>query len=453
MEKTMDLTTGNLLKKIITFSIPLMLSGVLQLLFNTCDLIVVGKFAGDASLAAVGSTGSLINLIINLFMGVSVGANVTVARAIGKKDYEEVNRLVHTAVLFSVIAGIILMIFGIFTARFWLELMDTTTESIDKATLYLQIYFGGMIFLMLYNFGSSILRAVGETKKPLKYLSLAGVINVVLNLILVIFFHLDVAGVAIATIVSQAISALLVVRHLTKRTDVVKLDIKKLKIDLKALGSMVYIGLPAGVQGILFSISNVVIQSSVNSFDSTAIVAGNTASQNIESFVYVSMNAFYQSSITFTGQNYGAKKIENCKKVLLYSLLCVFISGFVLGIIGYLFGDVLLNLYTDGTEAIGFGKIRMSIIMTTYFLCGIMDVVVGALRGLGKSIVPTIVTILGVCAFRLVWIYTVFGASHTLETLYLSYPLSWLVTGSIHIVSFIFIYKHYKKKFMVEAND
>ena len=453
MEKTMDLTTGNLLKKIITFSIPLMLSGVLQLLFNTCDLIVVGKFAGDASLAAVGSTGSLINLIINLFMGVRVGANVTVARAIGKKDYEEVNRLVHTAVLFSVIAGIILMIFGIFTARFWLELMDTTTESIDKATLYLQIYFGGMIFLMLYNFGSSILRAVGETKKPLKYLSLAGVINVVLNLILVIFFHLDVAGVAIATIVSQAISALLVVRHLTKRTDVVKLDIKKLKIDLKALGSMVYIGLPAGVQGILFSISNVVIQSSVNSFDSTAIVAGNTASQNIESFVYVSMNAFYQSSITFTGQNYGAKKIENCKKVLLYSLLCVFISGFVLGIIGYLFGDVLLNLYTDGTEAIGFGKIRMSIIMTTYFLCGIMDVVVGALRGLGKSIVPTIVTILGVCAFRLVWIYTVFGASHTLETLYLSYPLSWLVTGSIHIVSFIFIYKHYKKKFMVEAND
>ena len=453
MEKPMDLTTGNLLKKIITFSIPLMLSGVLQLLFNTCDLIVVGKFAGDASLAAVGSTGSLINLIINLFMGVSVGANVTVALAIGKKDYEEVNRLVHTAVLFSVIAGIILMIFGIFTARFWLELMDTTTESIDKATLYLQIYFGGMIFLMLYNFGSSILRAVGETKKPLKYLSLAGAINVVLNLILVIFFHLDVAGVAIATVVSQAISALLVIRHLTKRTDVVKLDIKKLRIDLKALGSMVYIGLPAGVQGILFSISNVVIQSSVNSFDSTAIVAGNTASQNIESFVYVSMNAFYQSSITFTGQNYGAKKIENCKKVLLYSLLCVFISGFVLGIIGYLFGDVLLNLYTDGAEAIGFGKIRMSIIMTTYFLCGLMDVVVGALRGLGKSIVPTIVTILGVCAFRLVWIYTVFGASHTLETLYLSYPLSWLVTGSIHIVSFIFIYKHYKKKFMVEIYD
>ena len=453
MEKTMDLTTGNLLKKIITFSIPVMLSGVLQLLFNTCDLIVVGKFAGDASLAAVGSTSSLINLIVNLFMGVSVGANVTVARAIGKKDHEEVNRLVHTAVLFSVIAGIILMIFGIFTARFWLELMDTTTESIDKATLYLQIYFGGMIFLMLYNFGSSILRAVGETKKPLKYLTLAGIINVILNLILVIFFHLDVAGVAIATIVSQAISALLVIRHLTKRKDVVRLNIKKLKIDLKALGAMVYIGLPAGVQGFLFSISNVVIQSSINSFDSTAIVAGNTASHNVEGFVYVSMNAFYQASLTFTGQNYGAKKIENCKKVLLYSLLCVFVSGFVLGVIGYLFGDILLNLYTDGTESIGFGKIRMSIIMTTYFLCGIMDVAVGALRGFGKSIVPTIVTILGVCVFRLVWIYTVFETNHTLEVLYSSYPISWLVTGGIHIISFILIYKHYKKKYMVEIYD
>jgi Na+-driven multidrug efflux pump len=299
---------------------------------------------------------------------------------------------------------------------------------------------------MLYNFGSSILRAVGETKKPLKYLTLAGVVNVILNLILVIFFHLDVAGVAIATIVSQAISALLVIRHLTKRTDVVRLNIKKLKIDLKALGAMVYIGLPAGVQGILFSISNVVIQSSINSFDSTAIVAGNTASHNVEGFVYVSMNAFYQASLTFTGQNYGAKKIENCKKVLLYSLLCVFVSGFVLGVIGYLFGDTLLNLYTDGTESIGFGKIRMSIIMTTYFLCGIMDVAVGALRGFGKSIVPTIVTILGVCVFRLVWIYTVFETNHTLEVLYSSYPISWLVTGGIHIISFILIYKHYKKK-------
>lgn len=450
MEKQIDLTSGNLLKKIIVFSIPVMLSGVLQLLFNTCDLIVVGKFAGDDSLAAVGSTGSLINLIINLFMGVSVGANVTVARSIGKKDYEECKRLVHTSILFSIFAGIVLMIFGIFTARFWLELMDTTAESIDKATLYLQIYFGGMVFNMLYNFGASILRAVGETKKPLFYLSIAGVTNVVLNLIMVIFFHMDVAGVAIATVASQAISAILVIRYLTKRTDHIHLNLKELKIDGKSLGQMIYIGLPAGVQGTLFSISNVVIQSSVNSFNSTAVVAGNTASQSVEGFVYVSMNCFYQASLTFTGQNFGAKKLKNCKKVLLYSLLCVFVSGFTLGMVGYLFGDSLLSLYTSGSEAIGYGKIRMGIIMTTYFLCGLMDVCVGALRGLGKSIVPTIVTIGGVCVLRLVWIYTVFRENPTLEVLYLSYPISWIITAIIQVCSFIFIYNYYKKHLILE---
>lgn len=451
MEKQKDLTTGNLLKKIIEFSIPVMLSGILQLLFNTCDLIVVGKFAGDASLAAVGSTSSLINLIINLFMGVSVGANVTVARAIGRKDDEGVKQLVNTSIIFSIVSGIVLMIFGIFTARFWLELMDTTAESIDKATLYLQIYFGGMVFNMLYNFGSSVLRAVGETKKPLKYLAFAGFTNVVLNLILVIFFHMDVAGVAIATIVSQAISAFLVVRHLTKRQDILNLNIKKMKLDYHSLGEMILIGLPAGIQGTLFSISNVVIQSSVNSFQQTAIVAGNTASSSVEGFVYTSMNSFYQASLTFTSQNYGAGKIKNCKKVLIYSLLCVFVLGLTLGLAGYALADVLLKLYTSGAESIAYGKIRMKIIMTTYFLCGIMDVTVGGLRGFGKSIVPAIVTIIGVCVLRLVWIYTVFDIYHTLEILYLSYPISWIITGGVHIASYVFIYKKYKNK--PELND
>lgn len=448
MKKEMDMLSGNLLKKIILFTIPVILSSILQLLYNAVDLAVVGQFCGDQSLAAVGSTGSLTNLIINLFMGVSIGANVAVARAIGQKNATKVEKLVHTAIIFSVLAGLFLMIFGIFTARIWLELMGTTEDSLDLATLYLQIYFGGMIFNMLYNFGAAILRAVGETKKPLYFLGIAGLANVGLNFLLVLVFHLDVAGVAIGTIVSQAISCIMIVLSLMRRKGIVHLDLKKLKVDRKCLGEMILIGLPAGIQGSLFSVSNVFIQSAVNSFKTSVVVAGNTAAANLEGFVYAGMNSFYQACITFTSQNYGAGKIKNCKKALLYSQLCTIVSGVLFGGLVLLFGRPLLGIYTPNPEAIDIGMIRLEIICTTYFLCGIMDVMVGGLRGLGYSIVPMIVSILGACVFRLIWIYTIFQVEHTLFILYISYPISWLVTGLVHLICYLVVYRKVKRKLM-----
>ena len=392
------MTNGNLAKKIIIFSIPVMLSSILQLLFNTVDMIVVGKFAGDASLAAVGSTSALINLIVNMFIGVSIGANVIVSRAVGRKDLEGSQRACHTALLFSLIAGIILTVFGIFTARTWLKLMGTTDDCIDKATIYLQIYFGGSLFNMVYNFGAAILKSVGETKRPLYYLTIAGVANALLNLLFVIVFKLDVAGVAIATIISQAISSILVVICLTKREGYVNINLKKLRLYPKELGLMVLVGLPAGIQGSLISFSNVFIQSAVNSFKSTVIVAGNTASANIEGFVWTSMNSFYQASIAFTGQNYGAGKLKNCRKVLLLCMLYAAITGIVLGGLAFLLRNPLIHLYTSG-EAVKYAKIRITFICLSYFLCGMMDVPVGGLRGLGKSIIPMIISIMGMVVF------------------------------------------------------
>mgnify|MGYP003300269070 FL=1 len=448
MENEFNMESGNLLKKIIVFTIPIILSSILQLLFNAVDLIVVSKFSNEISLAAVGSTSSLINLIVNVFIGVSVGANVAVARGIGKKDYNRVHKLVHTAISFSIIAGILLMIFGIIMSEKLLIMMGTTAECLDLATVYLKIYFSGMIFNMLYNFGASILRSAGETKKPLYYLTIAGVANVILNLILVIGFKMDVAGVALGTILSQAISSILIVLCLMKRTDSVKLELKKLKINLNCLGEMVLIGLPAGIQGSLFSISNVFIQSAVNSFDSALIVSGNTAASNIEGFVWTAMNGFYQACITFSSRNFGAGKIKNCKKVLYYCLLCVVVTGLFLGISGLVFSDQLLSIYLNNVDAIDVGKNRMAIIMTTYFICGVMDVLVGGLRGLGYSIVPMIVSVLGVCGFRLVWIFTIFEYHHTLENLYVSYPISWFFTGLIHAVSYFIVYKMVKRRFI-----
>lgn len=445
MKKEIDMTSGNFMKNIIIFTIPVILSSVLQLLYNAVDLAVVGQFCGSQSIAAVGSTGSLTALIINIFMGVSIGANVAVARGIGQNNENKVQKLVHTAILFSIIAGAFLTIFGIFTARYWLELMGTTTDVIELATLYLQIYFGGMIFNMLYNFGAAILRAVGDTKKPLYFLGISGLANVGLNLLLVIVFHMDVAGVAIGTIASQAISSVMIVVCLMRKTGMVHLDIRKLRINGRALGEMILIGLPAGVQGSLFSISNVFIQSAVNSFDSSIIVAGNTAANNIEGFVYVAMNAFHQACITFTSQNYGAGKLKNCKKVLLYSLGYVFVTGLLFGGGALLFSRPLLSIYDKNPDVIDIGIIRMSIICLTYFLCGIMDVLVGGLRGLGYSIIPMIVSIIGVCGFRLLWIFTVFENNHTLKTLYISYPISWIATAAIQLICYIFVYNYLRK--------
>ncbi len=440
-----DMCHGPLLGKILVFYIPLMLSGILQLLFNAADIIVVGQFAGNESLAAVGSTGALINLIINLFIGLSVGANVLVARYYGANQQTELKEMVQTAIATSVISGILLVFVGFFVAKPALTLMGTPDDVIGQSVLYMRIYFAGMPFMMAYNFGAAVLRAVGDTKRPLYYLLIAGIVNVILNLIFVIYFSMNVAGVATATVISQAISAVLVIRCLLKTDGVYKLELKGLKISMDKLGKMFKIGLPAGVQGALFSISNVLIQSSVNSFGSVAM-AGNTAGSNIEGFVYTSMNAFYQSAISFCGQNYGAKEYKRVGKALFICEVLVILVGLLLGNGAYLAGGTLLKLYSSDPEVISYGILRMRYICVTYFLCGMMDVMVGGLRGIGYSIMPMLVSLTGACLFRIVWIYTVFQEVRTLPCLYISYPISWILTFSVHLICFLIVYKKLFRK-------
>ncbi len=443
-----DMVNGALLGKMLRFYFPLMFSGILQLLFNAADVIVVGRFAGSNALAAVGSTSSLINLLTNLFIGLSVGVNVLVAHFYGAKQKRELTDMVHTAVLTSLIGGFLLMGLGLLLSRPALELMGTPEEVIGMSVLYIRIYFLGMPCMMLYNFGSAILRAVGDTRRPMLFLFYAGIVNVILNLIFVICFHMGVAGVAAATILSQTISAALVLLCLMRTDSVYKVYLSSLRIDREMLIRMIKIGLPAGLQGSLFSISNVLIQSSVNSFGAIAM-AGNTAAQNIEGFVYVSMNSFYQTAISFTGQNYGAMKWKRIPKIMLISLISVTVVGLVLGNGAYLLGDPLVRLYTSGEhteEIVSYGLLRLSYICVPYFLCGIMDVMVGVLRGIGYSIMPMLVSLSGACLFRIVWIETVFRVHHTLPVLYLSYAISWSLTFGVHLLCFFIVYPRLLKK-------
>lgn len=444
--------SGSVLKKMLIFTLPLMLSGILQLLFNASDIIIVGRFAGDNSLAAVGSNSALINLLTNLFIGLSIGANVIAARHYGAGEVKELSKTVHTSMLIGAVSGVILAVVGFFFATGILELMKTPEEVLSLASLYLKIYFIGMPSLMIYNFGSALLRSIGDTKRPLFYLSFAGVINIILNLIFVIALKLDVAGVAIATVISETISAILVVRCLMHETGGIKLILSELKIDKKKATEIFRFGIPAGLQGVIFSLSNVVIQSSVNLFGST-VVAGNSAAQNIEGFVYVAMNSFYQSAISFTSQNYGAKKYERLTKILGCALGCVVVTGIVLGYTGLFFGKGLLSLYTTGSDTIEAGLVRMRVIFKIYFLCGIMDVMVGALRGIGYSIMPMIVSLIGACGIRLLWIATVFQVPeyHTVKSIYLSYPVSWTITIIAHVVCYIIVRKKLKKRIESEA--
>ncbi len=403
----MDMCRGPLVGKMLLFAVPLMLSGILQLLFNAADIVVVGRYVGSQALAAVGSTGSLINLIVNLFIGLSIGTNVLVARHYGAKEYDDVHKTVHTSILASLICGFILIFVGLFLAVPMLEMMGTPDDVIDLASLYLRIYFIGMPVNMLYNFGSAILRAVGDTRRPLYFLIIAGIINVLLNLFFVIVVGIGVAGVALATISSQAISAILVVVCLMRNEGAIHLSLKMLRIHKKKLLHMIQIGLPAGLQGAIFSISNVLIQSSVNSFGSVAM-AGNAAASNIEGFVYIAMNSFYQTSLSFTSQNAGAGNYKRIRKVLGLALLMVTVTGLVLGSGALIFGHQLLGIYSTDESVISYGLMRMSIICIPYFLCGLMDVTVGSLRGLGYSIMPMIVSLAGACGLRIVWIFTIF---------------------------------------------
>ena len=438
-----DMCSGPLVPKILQFSIPLMLSGILQLLFNAADIIVVGQFTGSTAMAAVGSTGSLNNLIINIFIGLSLGSSVLMARYYGAKDDKNINELVHTSVLLSFISGAALIIIGIILARPLLSLMGTPYDVIDQAVLYMRIIFIGMPALMTYDFGAGILRAIGDTKRPLAYLFISGIINVFLNLFFVIVFGLGVAGVAIATIISQYTSALLVLRCLMKADTSYKLRLRSLRIVRSKLFQIFRIGIPAGVQGAVFNISNVLIQSSINSFGSIAM-AGNTASSNIEGFVYTAMNSLYQASTSFTSQNVGAGNTKRIVKVLLSCLAIVTIVGAALGYIAVAFGDFFLGIYSSDPEVIAYGLERLGIICSTYFLCGLMDTACGSIRGLGYSIAPTIVSLAGACGLRIAWIYTAFRIDHTLFMLYLSYPASWLVTFIVHMICFIVFFRKWK---------
>ncbi len=440
-----DMVTGPLLGKILIFAIPLVLSGILQLLFNAADIVVVGQFVGNQALAAVGSTGALINLLINLFMGLSIGTNVLVARSYGAGKKDELDEVVHTSILTALLSGTFLVIVGLLLARPALEIMGTPEDVIDEATVYMRIYFIGMPSTMAYNFGSAVLRAVGDTKRPLYFLTVSGVVNVILNLIFVIVFRMSVSGVALATIISQTLSAFLVLRCLMLTDSDYKLVLSRLRIVPDKFFKMLSIGLPAGLQGTLFSLSNVLIQSSVNSFGSVAM-AGNTAASNVEGFVYTSMNSIYQTSISFTGQNHGAMKVKRIGKILLMCQTIVILIGLVMGNAMYFFGSDILKLYSSDPQVIEYGLRRMSIIATTYFLCGMMDVIVGSLRGMGYSIMPMLVSLAGACGFRVLWIYTIFQKYHTLQCLYISYPISWTLTFSVHFICFLVVYGRLRKR-------
>ena len=437
---TMDMCNGPLLKKIILFAIPLMLSGVLQLLFNAADVIVVGRFTGNEALAAVGSTSSLINLLINLFVGVSVGANVLLGKHIGARDEENASKTVHTAVTFALVVGIAMIFVGFFLSRPLLELMGTPEDVINLSVLYMRIYFVGMPAFMFYNFGAALLRAVGDTKRPLYFLTLAGIINVIFNLIFVIVFHMGVAGVALATIISEGISAFLVFLCLKGADGVLHLDHTSSSFHKDVAIQMMKIGLPAGLQGCIFSVSNVLIQSSVNSFGSIAM-AGNTASANLEGFVYNAMNSLYQTSLSFTSQNIGAKKYKRVDKILIECLVIVMIVGIVMGGGAYLIGTSLLSIYSSDPQVISYGLLRMSLICVPYFLCGMMDVFVGSLRGMGYSVMPMLVSLTGACLFRIVWIFTIFATNRSLFVLYFSYPVSWALTATAHLICYMIVRK------------
>ncbi|MBR1537752.1 MAG: MATE family efflux transporter [Treponema sp.] len=445
MKNKIDMTTGAIFPKLVRFALPLILSSILQLLFNAADIVVVGRYAGDNSLAAVGSTSSMVNLLVNFFIGLGVGCNVVAANFLGAGKKEELNKTVHTTMILSVIGGIILTFIGITFSRQILILMASPKEVLPLSTLYLKVFFAGVTATVVYNFGAALLRAKGDTKRPLYILLVAGVINVVLNLIFVICFNMDVAGVAFATVLSQVFAAICVIVILTHEDEEFRLDFKKLRIDNAILLRIIKIGLPAGFQGMLFSFSNMVIQSSVNSFGAT-FVAGNSAAQSIEGFIYISMNSFAQATLTFAGQNMGAHKFDRIKKVVGIAEGIVICVGLFMGLSALFFGRSLLGIYSSNPEVIDAGMLRLKIILMTYFTCGMMDSMASAIRGVGHSIMPMIVTMVGACGLRMVYLFTFFRIErfHTFQSIFYSYPLSWVVTFSFLTISFIWIMRKLK---------
>ncbi len=435
MRRDVDMLHAPLIPSVLEFSIPLMLSGLLQILFNVADMAVVGRFTGPIALAAVGSTGSLTALFTNLFMGFSVGTGVIVARAFGSGDRDAIEKSVHTSIAVSLLSGLIVFIIGIFGARAMLQLMDSPADVIDQATLYMRIIFVGMPFSMMYNFAAAILRSVGDSTRPTLYITLGGIVNVVLNVLFVVTFKMGVAGVAWSTVISQALACGLTVNNLLRTDRSIKLNPKKISIDMPTLKELVRIGLPAGLQSTLFAISNVLIQSSVNSFQST-VMAGNSAAANIDNFAYTLNNAIYQAAVTFTSQNVGAKQKWRIRSITRTCLGMNLILGGCMCALLMLCNGPLLGMYTSDPEVLAYGFLRMSIITLYIPICGMMDAMVGIMRGMGYSIMPMIVSLCGACGFRVLWIMTIFNHFHTLEILYSSYPISWTLTFSVHFLCY-----------------
>ncbi len=436
--KEMDMLNGGLLGKIFIFALPLALSSMMQQLFNSVDVAVVGHFAGNAALAAVGSNESVISLLINLFVGLSVGANVAVAKYCGQNNKEKISKAVHTSILVAVISGVFLIVFGFFMTKILLEMMGTPEDVIYLAGIYLRIYFVGMPFIMIYNFGSAILRSIGDTKRPLICLIAAGILNVILNLFFVIVCDLSVAGVAIATVISNMISAGMILYILCHEKTYIHLDIKKLAVNKKVLSEIIKIGLPAGIQGVVFSISNVCIQASINSFGSTAI-AGSAAGLNFEFFAYFLLNAFSQAAVTFTSQNFGAKQYKRCVKIALLCSFAAVVCTTTLCTVFLLFKHWFISIYTGDEAVKEYGITRMKYVLSLEFLNVLMDVLSGAIRGMGYSALPAVIAICGVCGFRLLWVSTIFQKYHTFEMLLTVYPVSWGLTAGVMAVVFILI--------------
>ena len=440
-----DMCNGTIMDKLISFSLPLMLSGILQLLFNAVDIVVVGRFTGSQALAAVGSTTALINLFINLFIGVSLGANVLAARYYAAGKQKEMSETVHTAMLFALISGCVMVLAGLFFSRGALELMDTPDDVISQAALYMKIYFMGMPFFMLYNYGAAILRAVGDTKRPLLFLIISGAANAALNLLLVIVFSMGVAGVAVATVISQCISCVMVLSCLIRIESSYQLSLKKLRIRPAYLLQIFQVGIPAGIQSTVITFSNVLLQSSVNSFGSTAM-AGYTAANNIFGFLYTSINSVSQACMSFTSQNYGAGKKKRMDLVLRDCLILTVVIGLLMGGGAYLFGPELLHIYTSDEAVIACGMEILLYTTVTYFLCGIMDLIPGALRGMGRSAVPMLLSVIGTVGTRIIWIYLIFPAHRSLAVLFISYPVSWLATIIMQAACFFFVRRNVHSK-------
>lgn len=431
---------GSILDKLISFSIPLMLSGILQLLFNAVDIIVVGRFTGSEALAAVGSTTALINVFVNFFIGISLGSNVLAARFFAAGKDKEMSETVHTAITLALISGVGMGIIGVLAAKGALMLMDTPDNVLNLSTLYMRIYFVGMPFFMLYNYGAAILRAVGDTKRPLLFLIISGSVNVVLNLIFVIRFHMGVAGVAIATVISQAISCVLVLRCLYRTESSYQLRFSRLGMKAKYVKQIFQVGVPAGIQSTIINFSNVLLQSSVNSFGSVAM-AGYTAANNILGFLYVSINSVTQACMSFTSQNYAVRRFKRMDKILLECLGFTVAVSLVFGGGSYLFGSELMHIYTKSADVVACGVDIMLYTTVTYFLCGMMDLFPGALRGMGHSAVPMILSVIGTVGTRIVWIYLVFPYHRALDFLFISYPVSWLLTIIMQVICFYFVRK------------